>query len=253
MTACNVIGHDNIKEGILYMVSGAKQDRRDRRERIHGIIISLPGRAKTALLMYATKLMIRSTFETCQTSTGLSLLAMVENEGDMKVLRLGPVSRSLFASLDEFNKLSNSDQEKFHGIMQEGYFTSNKFGRKQKIFAPTTLLASINPPEGSKVMLPDGRIDLSQMDITRPIWDRYDFKFYIPQMEPEKFKQLLDAKMDFVDREPPDYSRYIRKWMTYAKQQYNPKVTDEAKSMLKEACEEMYMNNPSISPRRLMF
>ena len=64
MTACNIIGLDHIKEGILYMVARAKPDKPDRRERIHGIIISLPGMAKTALLMYSTKLMERSTFET---------------------------------------------------------------------------------------------------------------------------------------------------------------------------------------------
>ena len=94
--------------------------------------------AKTALLRYATTLMTRSTFETCQTSTGLSLFAMVEKEGDMKIIRLGPIARSLFASTDEFNRTGNSDQEKYLGAMQEGFFTSNKFGKGKRIVCPVT-------------------------------------------------------------------------------------------------------------------
>ena len=74
MTACHIIGHENIKEGILYMVTNAKPDKPEMRQRLHGIIISPPALAKTALLRYATTLMTRSTFETCQTSTGLKFL-----------------------------------------------------------------------------------------------------------------------------------------------------------------------------------
>ena len=54
MTACHIIGHENIKEGILLMVTNAKPDKPERRQRLHGIIISPPALAKTALLRYAT-------------------------------------------------------------------------------------------------------------------------------------------------------------------------------------------------------
>ena len=171
MTALNVIGLDHIKEGILYMAARAKPDDPNKRERIHGIIISLPGMAKTALLNYATNLMERSTFETAQLSTGLSLIVMVENTGEMKVLRLGPVSTSLFACIDEFNRLSGHDQDKFFGVMEEGRTTTSKFGRKVKVTAPVTILASMNPPEGSDYDS-DGRIDLQSMNVIAPVLDR---------------------------------------------------------------------------------
>jgi DNA replicative helicase MCM subunit Mcm2 (Cdc46/Mcm family) len=143
-----------------------------------------------AHLMYATKLMTRSTFETAQMATGLSLLAMVDKDGEMKILRLGPVSRSLFASIDEMNKLTNTDQEKFYGVMQEGYFTNNKFAKNQKVVTPVTILASMNPPERST---PDvnGRIDLTDMNVIRPIRDRFDLKFYIPPMKDERERREL--------------------------------------------------------------
>ena len=251
MTACNVIGHNNIKEGILYMVANAKPDKRERRERIHAAIISMPGRAKTALLMYATKLMTRSTFETAQMATGLSLLAMVEKDGEMKILRLGPVARSLFASIDEMNKLTNTDQEKFYGVMQEGYFTNNKFAKNQKIVAPVTILASMNPPEGSTVGM-DGRIDLTDMNVIRPIWDRFDLKFYIPPLKDEmERRELAYAKAELEGRTIPDYSKLLKKWLLFAKQNFNPTLTEEAKSICVEAYVEMSNFNTSISHRRI--
>ena len=251
MMACNVIGHNNIKEGILYMLANAKPDKRERRERIHGAIVSMPGRAKTALLMSATKLMTRSTFETAQMATGLSLLAIVEKDGDNKILRLGPVAKSLFCGLDEMNKLSSTDQEKFYGVMQEGSFTSNKFAKNQRIVAPVTILASMNPPEGTAVDT-DGRIDLSDMNIIQPIWDRFDLKFYIPPMKNEsEIRELAYTKADLQNKETPDYSKLLRKWFVYGKLKYNPKLAQEAISICVEAYIDMTRNNNTISPRRL--
>ena len=153
--------------------------------------------------------MPKSTFETCQTSTGLSLFAMVEKEGDMRITRLGPIARALFAATDEFNRTGNSDQEKYLGAMQEGYFTSNKFGKGNPIICPVTILASINPPIGSKAVLSDGRIDLSDMNVIPPVMDRFDFKWYIMPMGETEFENLIDKKMEFVDHPAPDYSHFI--------------------------------------------
>jgi MoxR-like ATPase len=254
MIACNVIGLEEIKEGILYMVARAKPDRPDKRERIHGIIISIPGMAKTALLNYTTELMERSTFETAQLSTGLSLIVIVENSGDMKILRLGPVSTSMLACIDEFNRLSGSDQEKFFGVMEEGRTTTVKFGRKVKITAPVTILASINPPEGSDYDS-EGRIDLQSMDIIAPILSRFDLKFYIPPLKnDDEIRKLVNAKADLETRVfgAPNYSKFLKKVMVYIKQYYpNPKLTDEALSVINEAYLELKKQDTTnaISPR----
>ena len=228
MTACNIIGQDDIKEGILYMVARAKPDKPDKRERIHGVIISIPGMAKTALLNYTTELMDRSTFETAQLSTGLSLIVIVENTGEMKVLRLGPVSTSMLACVDEFNRMSGPDQEKFFGVMEEGRTTTVKFGRKVKITAPVTILASINPPEGSDYDS-EGRIDLKDMNIIAPILSRFDLKFYIkPLRDEEQLRVQVNAKADLETRMhgAPNYSRFLKKLMVYIKQKFpNPDLT----------------------------
>ena len=253
MTACHIIGHENIKEGILYMVTNAKPDKPEMRQRLHGIIISPPALAKTALLRYATTLMTRSTFETCQTSTGLSLFAMVEKDGDMKIIRLGPIARSLFAATDEFNRTGNSDQEKYLGAMQEGFFTSNKFGKGKRIICPVTILASINPPIGSKTVTSESgdnsKIDLSEMNVIAPVMDRFDFKWYIMPMKDDEFDNLIDKKMEFVDHAAPDYSPFISKWIKYTKERYNPRLSDTARWNLKLAIRDLRRYNKDLSPR----
>lgn len=251
LTACNIIGLEDIKEGILYMVARAKPDRPDKRQRIHGVIISPPGMAKTALLNYTTELMDRSTFETAQLSTGLSLIAIVENTGEMKILRLGPVSTSMLACVDEFNRMLGSDQEKFFGVMEEGQTTTIKFGRKVKIIAPVTILASINPPEGSDYDF-QGRIDLRSMNIIAPILSRFDLKFYIPPLTEEEIRQQVNAKAHLETRMhgAPNYSRFIKKLMIYIKQNFsNPTLTPEALSVISEAYLELKKESSGISLR----
>ena len=243
MFAPGVFGHDNIKEGILYMATNAKPDKVDQKERIHGMIISEPGRAKTALLLAATKLMIKSTFETCQMATGLSLLFIVENRDDMKITRTGPVARSLFASLDEFNRLSPEDQVKFLGGMQEGYFTNNKYGMNHKVNAPFTILASINPPTGSKAVLPDGRIDLSDINVIPTVLDRFDFKWYITPMKDGEFEDLVDKKIDTMDNELVDNSKFMKSWIAYSKAHFNPKLSEMAREILRLGIKDMGKNN----------
>lgn len=247
MTACDIIGLDDIKEGILYMVSRAKADSPKKRGRIHAVIISLPGEAKTALLNYATELMDRSTFETAQLSTGLSLIALVESIGDMKILRLGPVSTSMLACIDEFNRMSGSDQEKFFGVMEEGKTTTVKFGRKVKITAPVTILASINPPEGTDYYDSQGNIDLQSMNIIAPIQSRFDLKFYIsPKKNEEEIRQIVEVKADMESRESgvPNYSRFIKKLMIYIKRYHgDPRLTGEALSIINEAYLELKIND----------
>ncbi len=239
MFAPDVFGHESIKEGVLYMVTNAKIDEIGKKSRLHGMIISEPGRAKTAILLAAKKLMVRATFQTCQMSTGLSLLFIVEVIEDMKMTRAGPVARCLFASLDEFNKLSSDDQDKFLGGMQEGFFTNNKFGMNHKVHAPFTLLASINPPSGSNAVLPNGKVNLSNINVNDTVLNRFDFKWYIPPMKEEEFDNLVDKKIDSMDTEFDDNSKFIKAWMTYAKAHYNPSLSAEAKETLRLGIKDM--------------
>lgn len=256
MMACNIYGLNNVKEGILYMAANAKpmeENRRkknkedERRERLHGALIGPPGLGKSSLLRYARDITSKSTMETCQTSTALSLLIIVDNEGDMKMVRLGPVASSLFAALDEFNTIPISAQLMFLGLMEEGRLTSNKFGRRQEIFSAPTILTSMNPPEGTNPFLANGKIDLSIMNIAKPVLDRMDLKWYIKDDDVD-FDKITDTRVYNMDRKAVNYAFLIKNWIKYA-QRFNPKLSLEARLMLDNAVRDLKKINPKLSPR----
>ena len=253
MTACGVVGCEDIKEGLLMSLANSKPDSPEKRSRIHIAIIGPPGLAKTKLVMYATKLIRRSSFDTCQTSTGLSLLAIVDKSEDNQTLRLGPVSSSIFSALDEVNRLTSTDQEKLFGVMQEGYFTSNKFGQNDRITAPVTIAATVNPPMGVE---PDaqGRLDLNQLNIIPPLLDRFDLKFYIkPPIDEKERRKRAYMMAQLQDQAIPDYSPFLKKYLLYIKQ-INPALSPEARSIITEYfihMEETNINRGAISARRL--
>jgi DNA replicative helicase MCM subunit Mcm2 (Cdc46/Mcm family) len=249
MTARRVIGYQDVKEGILMSAANAAPDHPERRRRIHIFIFGPPGLAKTALLMDSTKLVAKSSFDNAQTATGLSLLAMVEKEEDAYILRLGPIPRALLSAIDELNRMPFSDQEKMFGVMQEGFFTSNKFANRARIRSPTTIIASANPPIGTEPD-PDGRIDLNELNIIPPVLDRFDLKFYVKsKTEENEIRELAYGMAEQQDRIVPDYSPFLRKFLIYSKR-IKPKITDRAKSILTEAFVSMQKSNPEVTPRR---
>ena len=78
-------------------------------------------------------------------------------------------------------------------------------------------MASINPPTGSKAVLPDGRIDLSDINVIPTVLDRFDFKWYIPPMKDKEFEDLVDKKIDTMDDELVDNSKFMKTWIAYCK------------------------------------
>lgn len=249
MTAKRVIGYEDVKEGILISAANAAPDHPERRRRIHILIFGPPGLAKTALLMEATKLIGKSSFDNAQTSTGLSLLAIVEKEEDAYILRLGPVPRALLSAIDEMNRMPFSDQEKMFGVMQEGFFTSNKFANRARIRSPTTIIASANPSIGSRVD-ENGRMDLSELNLIPPVLDRFDLKYYLKaKTEENEIRELAYGMAEQQDKVVPDYSKFLRKYLTYSKQ-FNPIISDRAKSILTESFIAMQKVNSQVTPRR---
>ncbi|HEX9318664.1 MAG TPA: hypothetical protein VF884_06990 [Nitrososphaeraceae archaeon] len=64
-------------------------------------------------------------------------------------------------------------------------------------------------------------------------------------------RELAYAKAELVGRAIPEYSKFIKKWLVYGKQKFNPKITSEANSILVEAFVEMMKHSKLVSPRRL--
>jgi len=250
MAAPSIVGHDKVKEGILLSAANTNEDEPDKRRRIHILLVGPPGLAKTAFLRQGIKMVSKSSVENAQTSSGLSLLAIVDKDEDTFVLRLGPVprARGAICAIDELNRMTFQDQDKLLAVMQEGSFSNNKYGINARIRSPTTIIATANPVDSTNGFDIDEKIDFNQILIMPPVLDRFDLKFIFKQMKSQaEIREFTYQLSDKEDKKIPDYSLFMRKYILYCKK-FQPKISDEAKSILNEYYIGMTQFN-SVSPR----
>lgn len=252
--ANNVIGLENVKKGILLSAANTKEDEPNKRKRIHVLLAGPPGLAKTSMLAAATNLVQGSSVEVAQSSTGLSLTAMVVREDDMYMLRMGPVprNRGKFCGIDEINRMSFQDQAQLLNYMQHGQSTLNKYGIHAEIRGPTTIIASANPSNPYSWVMSSGKVDLGQLNIIAPLLDRFDLRFIIKKPKGAvAIREYATKKAELEGKEIADDSLFLRKWIEYSKT-FDPELTDDAKFILVEyhtnaavAAENDETNNPN--------
>jgi DNA replicative helicase MCM subunit Mcm2 (Cdc46/Mcm family) len=85
MFAPNVIGHKDVRAGVLRSVVGGRTDHGDdngRRGRIPTLLIGDKGTAKSLIVRESTKLIPNSRFVNAQNTSGKSLIGIVDKEND---------------------------------------------------------------------------------------------------------------------------------------------------------------------------
>jgi hypothetical protein len=99
--APKIIGYKDIKKGLILCAASTNLD--TNRKKLSAALLGDPGTAKSLLLQEATKLVANSTVVSAQSSSAISLTAIVETEKDSHVLRLGPIplSRGGICALNE--------------------------------------------------------------------------------------------------------------------------------------------------------
>lgn len=233
LMAPKVMGHYNVKEGLLLSAVNTREDDPDNRERMHVLIIGPPGLAKTTLLRQSAKLVPKSSVENAPTSSGLSLIAIIDKEeNNSRILRLGaiPKARGAICGIDEINRMISQHQEKLLGVMEQGLTTENKYGINVTIRAPTTIIATANPIEFDS----DNKIDLNKLLIIPPLVDRFDLKFIIKKIEGEENNRNFAYTILGQDSEEiPDHSVFLQKYIIYSKQ-FEPKISDDTIHILAE-------------------
>lgn len=104
--APKTIGYNDVKKGLLLCAASTNLD--TNRKKLSAALLGDPGTAKSLLLQEATKLVANSTIVSAQSSSAISLTAVVETEKDSHVLRLGPIplSRGGICALNEGGGMS---------------------------------------------------------------------------------------------------------------------------------------------------
>ena len=90
MTACNIIGHEDVKRCVLFCEVLTNLD--TSLKKINILLLGEPGLSKTEMLRYVVKLNPKSRFESGENSSGKTLTAIISNEeGEGRKLNIGAI------------------------------------------------------------------------------------------------------------------------------------------------------------------
>jgi DNA replicative helicase MCM subunit Mcm2 (Cdc46/Mcm family) len=258
--APEVIGNEHTKEGLLMVAAnaGIRNDRNriPRRLRIHQLLIGDPSSAKSTLLQALVRIVVNGRYESCQSSTGLSLTAQVsKEEGGSYILRAGPIpqARDSLCALNEVGQMPITDHKHLLDFMEEGESTLNKFGFNARIAGHTSIVASANPLNNTWKNF--DIIDFNEFPTLVQIIHRFDFISIFREITDEdelkrfatkrsEIRNLFDAGS--FDRPEKMLKRYIM----YARN-FHPVISEEAKSMLNEFWVKMAAAGVRGLPRKL--
>jgi len=241
--APSIYGYKRIKESVLMQLFGGikktKSDGGKTRGDIHTLLVGDPGVAKSVLLKFASTIAPKGRYVSGKAATAAGLTASVVRDEFLRGWSLEAGSMVLSnkgtVCIDEIEKMNETDRSTMHEAMEQQTVTVSKANIHATLRAETTVLAAGNPKLG--------RFDPytpipQQIDISPALLSRFDVIFVIRDL-PNKSQDeaiashVLEEHKQGVIRDIIDPA-ILRKYIAYAKQKFQPKLTDEAIEEIKE-------------------
>ena len=216
--APNIIGHQDKKIAVLLAAVGAPKAF-NIRGIIHVLFVGPPGTAKTTLAYEAVKLVPNSRFTAAQTSSAKTILAIVELQGDVKIIRYGaiPLAKNAICIIDEIGAMSFEDQASLFNAMEHGEFPLNKHGESRMIPAPTTIISTSNPRNANASWSNSAKVSKNEIPLRRALIDRHDIVLIFKDEDTEESAtEFAKEKVKLQKRKPHNY-RFLRKLLHYIK------------------------------------
>ncbi|HLC97012.1 MAG TPA: minichromosome maintenance protein MCM [Candidatus Nanoarchaeia archaeon] len=267
--APSIYGHDRIKEAIGYqLVSGVKKTRADgvkTRGDIHILLLGDPGAGKSQLLKRVAKIAPKARFVSGKGVSGAGLTAAVVRDEFLQgwSLEAGalPLSNNGFCMIDEMDKMSQEDTAAMHEALEGQTITISKANIQATLRCETTVLAAANPKFGR---FDPYDIIAKQINLPPALINRFDLIFPIKDLPDREKDSLLADHILKLHQKPETENPEIdtdtlKKFISYARQKANPKLSSEALEEIKKYYVEMRNKESDegaskavpISPRQL--
>jgi replicative DNA helicase Mcm len=244
--APEVYGYDLIKQGILLSLFEGNRPDEDTfkaaqmdRWTIHILLIGDPGIGKSQLIQSVKRCAPKNiTIAGTNTSqAGLTTSAVKDELTGTWAIEAGAIVLADTGNLciDEFDKLTPSAQKSLNEPMEQLVIGSAKAGLVQTMTARTSVIAAANPKYGK--FRKDKDI-AEQLDIADSTLSRFDLLFVledniIEDDDRELAKALLNKEFVVDESETLDLDLF-KKYITYAKANCFPELTDDARVLLQE-------------------
>src|SRR3989344_3195771 len=243
-TAPSIYGYEKVKEALLLqLVGGVRKVRKDKvvsRGDMHVLLVGDPGSGKSAMLKRITTIAPKGRYVAGRGVSGAGLTAAVVRDEFLRgwALEAGALvlSSDGLVCVDELDKMSNEDRAAMHEALENQTVSVSKANIQATLIARTTVLAAANPKFGR---FDSYGIIADQIDLPPTLINRFDLIFPIKDL-PEEIRDEKMAKHILVlhqrpDTEEPEISTdLLRKYIAYARQKIDPKLTDGALEEIKE-------------------
>ncbi len=247
--APTIYGHWDLKEAIALLLFGGvpkvRPDGTRSRGDIHVLFVGDPGVAKSQLLQSAARIAPRVVYTTGKGSTAAGLTAAVLRdprtgeyylEAGALVLADGGI-----AVIDEFDKMSKEDRGVIHEAMEQQTVSIAKAGIKATLSARASVLAAGNPKYG---YYDPSKSFVDNVDLPAPIISRFDLIFVVRDVIDKARDEMLASYVlevhTNIDKFRPEIDLdLLRKYIAYARKHVRPRLTPQAKQLLKEFYVEM--------------
>ena len=243
--APSLYGLREIKESIIMQLFGGVprtlKDGVHFRGDIHILLIGDPASGKSQLLKLVPEIVPRGKYVSGKGATGAGLTATVTKDEQFMggwVLEAGALvlANKGLLSIDEFEKMSQEDQVAMHEGLEQGTVSIAKASIIATLPAKTSVLAGGNP----KFSRFDPYMAISkQITIPDTLLSRFDLKFAlrdVPDSENDKLlvDHILKSRHDDYEATIPKLSsKFVRKYIAYAKEHCKPELTEESEKILK--------------------
>jgi len=240
--ATSIWGYEEIKEAlVLQMFSGVRKTSDDgtiSRGDIHLFLIGDPGVAKSVTLKFVSNIAPKGRYIVGKAATGAGITATVVRDEFLKGWSLEAGAMVLankgIICIDEIEKMDAGDRSAMHEALEQQTVTISKANVQATLSAQTSVLAAGNPKYGRFEPL---QSITQQIDLPPTLINRFDLIFILRDL-PNKFQDNAIAthvlNLHQMKDKKPDIDRDLfKKYVAYAKQKIEPKLTPEAVEEIK--------------------
>lgn len=241
--APSIWGHREVKKALAFQLfGGVKKSRSDgtkMRGDIHVLLVGDPGVAKSVMLGFIADVAPKARYVSGKSATGAGLTATVVKDDILKGWGLEAGAMVLankgIVCIDEFDKMDDEDRSTMHEAMEQQTVTISKATVQATLRSQTSVLAAANPKFGRFDPL---QSIPKQVNLPPSLLSRFDAIFIIRDIPSRANDEAIathvllehkqEAKHDVID------GGLLKKYISYAKQKYNPVLTEEAIKAMKD-------------------